>query len=72
MQLTAFLVAAFTVLVAASPTQNAEAVSAAALGAQWNELQSAFCCEQIDCRWYDSGCAVSYDGAKRARSGVEC
>lgn len=72
MQLSAFLFAAFTVLVAASPTQNAEAVSAAALGAQWDELQSAFCCEQIDCRWYDSGCAVSYEGVKCTRSGVEC
>lgn len=68
MKITAFLVAAFTVFVAASPTQNAEAVSAAALGASWDDMHSAYCCAQVDCQWYDSGCAVSFqhDPCKKA------
>lgn len=66
MKFITFLASAFAIVVAASPAPSPDVSAAEALGATYSEPHAQFCCKQENCRYYDSGCAVS------SHTGVRC
>lgn len=59
MKLATLIVSSLAVLVTASPAPSPDVAAAEALGATYSEPHQQYCCERKNCKYYDSGCAVS-------------